>query len=62
MQLDAQWFLKTLVDNNIMQVEQGMEINNALGGEPDLMTYAQEVLNRLCAGMSQEDARNWASQ
>ena len=62
MQLDAQWFLKTLVDNNIMQVEQGMEINNALGGEPDLMTYAQEVLNRLCAGMSQEDAQNWASQ
>ena len=45
MQLDAQWFLKTLVDNNIMQVGQGMEINNALGGEPDLMTYAQEVLN-----------------
>lgn len=62
MQLDAQWFLKTLVDNNIMQVGQGMEINNALGGEPDLMTYAQEVLNRLCAGMSQEDAQNWASQ
>lgn len=62
MQLEAQWFLKTLVDNNIMQVEQGMEINNALGGEPDLMTYAQEVLNRLCAGMSQVDAQNWVSQ
>lgn len=62
MQLEAQWFLKTLVDNHIMPVDRGMKINDALGGEPDLMTYAQEVLNRLCAGMSQEDAQNWASQ
>ena len=62
MQLDVQWFLKTLVDNSIMTVERGVQINNALGGEPDLMQYAQEVLNELCAGMSPEDARNWASQ
>ena len=62
MQLDVQWFLKTLVDNSIMTVERGIQINNALGGEPDLMQYAQEVLNELCAGMSPEDARNWASQ
>lgn len=62
MQLDVQWFLKTLVDNSIMTVERGIQINNALGGEPDLMQYAQEVLNELCTGMSPEDARNWASQ
>ena len=62
MQLDVQWFLKTLVDNSIMTVERGIQINNALGGEPNLMQYAQEVLNELCAGMSPEDARNWASQ
>ena len=62
MQLDVQWFLKTLVDNSIMTVERGVQINNALGGEPDLMQYAQEVLNELCAGMSPEDAQNWASQ
>ena len=60
MQLDVQWFLKTLVDNSIMTVERGVQINNALGGEPDLMQYAQEVLNELCAGMSPEDAQNWA--
>ena len=57
MQLDSQWFLKTLVDNQIMTYDQGMQINQSLGGEPDLMTYAQEVLNRLCAGMSQEEAQ-----
>ena len=62
MQLDSQWFLKTLVDNQIMTYDQGMQINQSLGGEPDLMTYAQEVLNRLCAGMSQEEAQNWATQ
>lgn len=62
MQLDVQWFLKTLVDNSIMTVERGVQINNALGGEPDLMQYAQEVLNELCAEMSPEDAQNWASQ
>ena len=61
MQLDSQWFLKTLVDNQIMTYDQGMQINQSLGGEPDLMTYAQEVLNRLCAGMSQEEAQKKTS-
>ncbi len=62
MQLESQWFLKALVDNQIITVDRGVGINNALGGEPDLMTYAQEVLNQLCAGMSQADVQNWASQ
>lgn len=62
MKLEVQWFLSTLVENNLMTVEKGIEVNDLLGGEPDVLTYAQEILNVLCEDASEEEAQNWASQ
>lgn len=62
MQSEVQWFLSALIDNQLMTLEKGIEINDALGGSPDVMTYAQEILNILCDGVPEEDAQNWAVQ
>ncbi len=62
MQSEVEWFLSALIDNQLITLEKGIEINDALGGSPDVLTYAQEILNILCDGVSEEDARNWASQ
>ncbi len=62
MQSEVQWFLSALIDNQLITLEKGIEINDALGGSPDVMTYAQEILNILCEGASEEDAKTWASQ
>ena len=62
MQAEVQWFLSALIDNQLMTLEKGIEINDALGGSPDVLTYAQEILNLLCEGASEQDAQNWASQ
>ena len=62
MKLEVQWFLSTLIENNLITIEKGIEINDLLGGDPDVLTYAQEILNVLCQDASEEDAQNWASQ
>ena len=57
MQLDVQWFVATLMANELISADDAKMLNQALGGEPDLMTYAQEFLARMTEGLSQEDAQ-----
>ena len=47
MQSEVEWFLSALIDNQLITLEKGIEINDALGGSPDVLTYAQEILNIL---------------
>ena len=54
MQLDVQWFVATLMANELISAEDAKMLNQALGGEPDLMTYAQEFLARMTEGLSEE--------
>ena len=62
MQLDVQWFVATLMANELISADDAKMLNQSLGGEPDLMTFAQEFLNRVCAGLSAEDAQSWMTQ
>ena len=62
MQLDVQWFVATLMANELISADDAKMLNQALGGEPDLMTYAQEFLARMTEGLSEEDAQSWVEQ
>ena len=62
MQLDVQWFVATLMANELISADDAKMLNQALGGEPDLMTYAQEFLARMTEGLSPEDAQTWLDQ
>ena len=55
MQLDVQWFVATLMANELISADDAKMLNQALGGEPDLMTYAQEFLARMTEGLSEEE-------
>ncbi len=62
MQLEVQWFIQALVDNNLTTITSAEEINRQLSGDPDLMTYAQACLDSFCANASENEAKEWASQ
>ena len=62
MQLDVQWFVSALLSNSLITPDDARSINRELGGEPDLMTFAQEFLNRITSGLSEEDAQAWMTQ
>ena len=62
MQLDVQWFVSALLNNNLITADEAKRINRELGGEPDLMTFAQDFLNRITEGLSDEDAQAWMTQ
>lgn len=62
MQLEVQWFVSALLSNNLITPDDAKAINRELGGEPDLMTFAQEFLNRITSGLSEEDAQAWMTQ
>ena len=62
MQLDVQWFVSTLISNSMITAEDARVINSELGGEPDLMTFAQDYLTRVTAGLSEEDQQTWMTQ
>ena len=56
MNLDIQWFISGLVENNILTVEQCQEIISRIGEECDLPTFAQEILNTMAQGLEEEEA------
>lgn len=62
MKLEVQWFISTLIENNLITLEKGIEINNALGGEPDVLAFAQQIFDVICENASEDEAKNWASQ
>ena len=47
MQLDVQWFISALVDNELITLADAVSLGERLGGDPDLATYAQAVCDAL---------------
>lgn len=62
MQLEVQWFVSALLSNNLITPDDAKIINRELGGEPDLMTFAQDFLNRIAAELPEEEAKAWMDQ
>ncbi|OQA86176.1 MAG: Twitching mobility protein [Lentisphaerae bacterium ADurb.Bin242] len=58
MQLDVQWFVSALLDNEMITLEEAVNLDNELGSNAPLQTYAQTLLERMAANMSEEDANN----
>ena len=56
MNLDIQWLISGLVENNILTVEQCQEIITRTGENCDLSTFAQEILNSMAQGLEEEEA------
>ncbi len=61
MPLDVQWFIFALVSNGAMTKAEAEQLFASLG-TPDLTDYAQAVLDKLAAGLSQEDAQTVLDQ
>ena len=61
MPLDIQWFIFALVTNGALTRAEAEQLYASLGS-PDLTAYAQSVLDRLVAGLSQEDAQSVLEQ
>lgn len=62
MQLDVQWFVSTLMDNELISADDAKTLNAELGGEPDLMTFAQEFLSRVTQGLPEQEQQSWMEQ
>jgi twitching motility protein PilT len=58
MQTDVQWFVSALIDNELVTLEDATALDNELGGDSDLGTFAQTFLERYveATGMSEEDS------
>ena len=61
MPLDIQWLVYALVSNNAVTTEEAREMFDTLP-EPDISAFAQAVLEKLCAGMSEADAEEMTAQ
>ncbi len=62
MQLDVQWFVSTLMDNELISADDAKKLNAGLGGNPDLMTFAQEFLTQATSGLSEQEQQAWMEQ
>ena len=54
MQLDVQWFISALVDNELISLADAVSLGERLGGDPDLATYAQAVCDAMAESMPPE--------
>ena len=55
MQTDVQWFVSALIDNELITLEDAAALDNELGGNAELGTFAQTFLERFVDGMNEED-------
>ena len=62
MQLDVQWFIYALVQNQIVSAEQAVELNDEFGGDPTLEEYAEEIQRQLSAEFDVAGAATMAKQ
>ncbi len=62
MPLDVQWFIYALVSNGALTPAEAEQLYAGLGPNADLTAFAQAVLDRLVAGLSQEDAQSVLEQ
>lgn len=56
MQLSVQWFISALVENELLDLEDALVLNNELGGEVDLASYAATILESVNAQYEGSDA------
>jgi twitching motility protein PilT len=62
MDLNIQWFIYALVDNQIMDIENCISIYDQLQDKSSLEGYAQEVLNVMAQSLSSEEAEELLEQ
>ncbi|WP_288558820.1 PilT/PilU family type 4a pilus ATPase [uncultured Victivallis sp.] len=62
MPLDVQWFIYALVSNGALTGEDARQLYADLGPETDLAAFAQAVLDKLVADLSEEDAESVLNQ
>ncbi len=62
MPLDVQWFIYALVSNGALTGEDARQLYDDLGPETDLAAFAQAVLDKLAADLSEEDAESVLNQ
>lgn len=60
--LDVKWFIYALVSNGAISAGDAAAIYEGLGGEADLNTYAQEILNHLAQDLTEEDSQTLLEQ
>ena len=58
MQLDVQWFVSALLDNEMITLEDAVNLDNELGSNAPLQTYAQTLLERMAANMGEDETSN----
>ena len=54
--LSVQWFVSALVENELLDLEDAVELNNEMGGEPDLASFASTILESVASQYEGEDA------
>ena len=62
MDLNIQWFIYALDDNQIMDIERCIALHEQLEGNTSLEAYAQEILNVLAQALSSEEASELLEQ
>jgi twitching motility protein PilT len=62
MDLNIQWFIYALTDNQIMDIDDCIALYDRIDGTPSLEEYAQEALNVLAQSLSSEDAEELLEQ
>lgn len=62
MDLNIQWFIYALTDNQIMDLERCIALYEQLDETPSLEGYAQEILNVLAESLSSEEAEELLEQ
>lgn len=62
MPLDIQWFIYALISNGAISAEDADRLYRSLEGTPNLESYAQLVLDRMVAGLSEEDQQSVLEQ
>ena len=62
MDLNIQWFIYALADNEIMDLDSCVALHDKLEGTPSLEGYAQEVLNVLAQTLTSEQAAELLEQ
>ena len=54
--LSVQWFVSALVENELLDLEDAVELNKEMGGEPDLASFAATILESVASQYEGEDA------
>ncbi|MBQ4336458.1 MAG: hypothetical protein IJC34_04655, partial [Lentisphaeria bacterium] len=62
MQLDTQWFMYALVEGGSLTAEHALSLTEQLGGDPDLGTCAQAILEQMAEGADESQIEELTGQ